>query len=228
MDESLLEGDGGEVVDLAFRVTGESVPVDHGYLLYSAVCSALPEVHAAAWLGIHPLDGEPMGSTPERLRLRPRGALKLRAPAARIAELLRISGRTLMVGSAPLRLGPPTIFALEPAGSVDARAVHIRLTEAPRRDNPDLDRPTLDMPAMKAATVRELERQLGELGVSGSVELLGKRTLTIGAQRLVTFSTRVSGLEPEASLLLQARGLGGKRAMGCGIFRPTRGQDGRG
>ena len=32
-------------VDLAFRMTGTKVPVDHGYALYSAISRLLPEIH---------------------------------------------------------------------------------------------------------------------------------------------------------------------------------------
>jgi CRISPR-associated endonuclease/helicase Cas3 len=34
-------------VDLAFRLTGRKVPVDHGYALYSAMSRLLPELHGA-------------------------------------------------------------------------------------------------------------------------------------------------------------------------------------
>ncbi len=221
MNESLLSGDGEQVVDLVFRVIGESVAIDHGYLLYSALSGLLPEAHGASWLGIHPLEGKALGTKSNCTRILPR-ALKLRAPAGRIPALLRISGRTVMVGSTPLRLGPPTVLALVPSASLDARAVHVRLTNAPRSSNPGLGRPSLDIEAMKSATLRELDRQLTALGISNSVQLLGRRTLTVGDQRLVTFSVRVMGLDDEGSLLLQAQGLGGKRRMGCGIFRPTR------
>ncbi len=32
-------------VDLAFRLTGSKIPVDHGYALYSAISRLLPESH---------------------------------------------------------------------------------------------------------------------------------------------------------------------------------------
>jgi hypothetical protein len=33
-------------VDLAFRLTGNKVPVDHGYALYSVMSRVLPEIQA--------------------------------------------------------------------------------------------------------------------------------------------------------------------------------------
>jgi CRISPR-associated protein Cas6 len=47
--------------------------------------------------------------------------------------------------------------------------------------------------------------------------------MTVAGKRVVGYSVRVAGLSAEQSFRLQSAGLGGKRAMGCGIFRPTRG-----
>ncbi len=209
-----------DVVDLAFPVLGESVALDHGYALYGAVCATLPELHGTDWLGIHPLDGEPVGDG--SLHLRKGSRLKLRIPAPRIPEVLPLAGKRLLVGGRPLQLRAPVVTPLLPAASLDARCVHVRLTTPPRADNAELGRPTLDTAKMAEAAQLELERQLAELGVSGRIALHGKRTISVAGQRLVGFSVRVSGLDGDGSLLLQARGLGGKRAMGCGIFRPTK------
>jgi hypothetical protein len=40
-------------VDLAFRLTGSKVPVDHGYAPYSAISRLLPEIHGAKNIGVH-------------------------------------------------------------------------------------------------------------------------------------------------------------------------------
>ena len=62
-------------VDLCFRITGTSVPLDHGYALYSTLSRALPVFHEAGWLGVHPLMGLSAGKTLQlsrgsRLRMR--------------------------------------------------------------------------------------------------------------------------------------------------------------
>jgi hypothetical protein len=43
-------------VDLAFKLTGSKVPVDHGYALYSAISRILPEIHGAKnyWCASYP------------------------------------------------------------------------------------------------------------------------------------------------------------------------------
>jgi hypothetical protein len=46
------------IVDVGFRARGEKIPADHGYLLYGAVTSALPQLHAGgAAYAIHPVRG---------------------------------------------------------------------------------------------------------------------------------------------------------------------------
>jgi len=40
-------------VDLAFKLAGSKVPVDHGYALYSAISPILPEIHGATNLDVH-------------------------------------------------------------------------------------------------------------------------------------------------------------------------------
>jgi len=44
-------------VDLAFKLTGSKVPVDHGYALYSAISRLLSEIHGATNIGVHPIRG---------------------------------------------------------------------------------------------------------------------------------------------------------------------------
>ena len=67
-------------------------------------------------------------------------------------------------------------------------------------------------------------RQLGQLGVSTLAILsLGKRrTLRIKEKEVVGYEVLVEGLTAEESILLQERGLGGRRHMGCGMFLPSR------
>ncbi len=208
------------VVDLCFPIVGgETLSVDHGYALYSALCACLPALHDAHWLGVHPFDGEPVGKA--RIRLRKDSRLKLRLPAERIPMVLPLAGQRLGLHGSHLRLGAPSVSPLSPSSSLDARCVHVRLTKAPRIENSDLGRRTLDLERMAEGVRAELERQLSALGATGQVELHGKRIVTVRAQRLVGFSVRISSLDPEPSLAVQANGLGGKRAMGCGIFRPT-------
>jgi len=209
------------IVDVAFQLTGESVPLDHGYRLYSALCTALPALHGAAWLSVHPLAGTPTQEA--TLMLRDQARLFLRLPAERIPDVLPLAGRTIEVAGIKLALGAPSVSALVPASCLDARLVVLKLTDVPHRENPGLGRQSLDVVAFSERYASELKRQLNALDIQSPPELCGRQRLTVSGKRVVGYSVRVGALSADQSLALQANGLGGKRRMGCGIFRATRG-----
>lgn len=132
-------------VDLSFPLVGQSVPRDHGYALYGAICRAAPGLHEAPWLGVHPLGGKLVGDA--TLALGGGAHLRLRLPPERIVDVLSLAGARLDVGGASLLLGAPQVHALEPVASLDARLVAIKLTDAPHRTHPELARETLDVVA---------------------------------------------------------------------------------
>jgi len=208
-------------VDLSFPIAGETVPRDHGYALYGALSRAVPALHRAGWLAVHPLAGTLVD--PTTLRLGPSAHLRLRLPAERIGEVLALVGAKLDVAGWPLALASPTVHALVPAASLDARLVIVKLTAVPTRDHPTLGRRSLDRPAIEVRVREELCRQLDVLGIRSRPELRGHHRMTVAGRAVVGFSVRVQGLDADASLALQIKGLGGKRRMGCGVFRKTRG-----
>ena len=209
-------------VDVAFPVKEARVSRDHGYALYAAISRLVPELHAARWLGIHPLSGKP--APDGTLAVAPASGLRLRLPVERIGDVLALAGGRLDVGGVALSLGAPSVHALVPAASLDARLVLVKLTGVPRRDHPTLARSSLDRAAMEGRTLAELTRQLRDLGIESEPELKGHGRMTVAGRALVGFAVRVQGLDADASLALQTQGLGGKRRMGCGLFRPTRGR----
>lgn len=208
-------------VDIAFplRTTqGEpaTVPRDHGYALFGAISRVAPALHDAAWLMIHPLSGKltenghiVVGST---------SGARLRLPAEHMAAVLPLVGSEIELLGRSLRLGAPTIHALTPSPSLDARLVLVKLTNVPRRAGE-----THDVAAIAERTIAELSRQLDALDIQARPELRGRRSMEVAGKRLIGFSVRVAGLDATQSIALQTRGLGGKHRMGCGIFRPTRG-----
>jgi CRISPR-associated protein Cas6 len=208
------------VVDLKFPLRAATVPRDHGYLLYAALCSVLPALHEARWFGVHPIDGVPVDEN--TLDLRGRARLGLRLPAEHIPEVLALAGTTLDIGGHAAVVGVPNVQALVPAATLDARLVVIKLTEVPRHEHAELGRSTLDVTAIAERYRGEIERQLAALEIARPFELRGRQSLTVGGRRVVGYSVRVQELTAEESLRLQAAGLGGKRRMGCGIFRAPR------
>jgi CRISPR-associated endonuclease/helicase Cas3 len=209
-------------VDLSFPIVGERVPRDHGYALYGALSRAVQSLHGARWLGVHPLGGKLANEG--NLELGERSQLRLRMPADRIAEVLPLAGAKLDVAGSVIRLGAPSVHPLAPVASLDARLVAIKLTDAPRRRNEGLGRDALDVSGFATRYTAEIKRQLGLLGIGGPFELHGRRSLTVGGRRVVGYSVRVLGLSADQSIALQENGIGGKRRMGCGVFRGTRGR----
>ncbi len=208
-------------IDLSFPLEGERVPRDHGYALYAALCRIAPDLHTAAWLGVHPIGGTPVDES--TLSLGPRGHLRLRLPVERVVDVLPLVGAKLNIDGAPLSLGAPQVHQLEPAASLDSRMVAIKLTGAPHREHPELGRQTLDVAGFAERYTQEVKRQLAALGIEKPFELCGRRSVRVGGRRVVGYSVRVGGLSAEESLLLQEKGIGGKRRMGCGLFRATKG-----
>lgn len=208
-------------VDLAFPLQSAEVPRDHGYALYGALSRAVPSLHEARWLGVHPLSGRPVGEG--KLLLAPPTALRLRLPVEQIGAVLPVAGHTLEVAGTRLMVGAPSVHALVPAASLDARLVVVKLTDVPTHDHPTLGRRSLDRPAIEERVKQELARQLAALGIHARAELRGHGRMRVAGRAIVGFSVRVQGLDADASLALQINGLGGKRKMGCGMFRPTRG-----
>lgn len=203
------------VVDLAFPITPGRVPLDHGYALYSALVGPVPLLHEAPWLGIHPLSGRKVG---ESALVLTRGShVTLRLPAEQIPVALSLANRNVRIGDEIFQLGSPTLRALEGSGSLFAWQVAIRLTKAPK-----LDDGSLDMAAFQSAFEAEAERQLAKLEIKARISTVAKRNVTIKDQRIIAFSVQVDDLSVADSIKLQAHGLGGKRRMGCGVFRSAR------
>jgi CRISPR-associated endonuclease/helicase Cas3 len=195
-------------VTVHFPVQGRQLPADHGYALYSAITRQLPVLHGASWLGIELLSGVPWR---EGIIVLPtRGAhLRLRIPADHYGLVLPLSGKRLDIAGQFIRLGIPSARPLMPAASLYARVVTIKkFTEAE--------------PLLEAA-----RRQLDALGITATLELpldeqgrFRRRILTIKDKAIVGFSLAAHNLSHDDSLFLQSVGIGGRRAMGCGLFNP--------
>ncbi len=198
-----------QMINVQFPVNGQKLPADHGYLLYSAISQIKPELHETDWLGIEMISGIPFDKG--LIVLPTRGAkLHLRIPADKFGEVLSLAGKRLEIEGYTIRLGIPTAQPLLAAASLYARIVTIR--------------GFMEIPEFLEAANRQLE----ELNIKATLEIpkeeqsRSRRILTIKDKKIVGFSLVAQGLNKEDSLRLQAYGIGGRRAMGCGIFNPIR------
>jgi CRISPR-associated protein Cas6 len=212
----------GQCIDLLFPVIGASIPRDHGYALYSAACHLVASVHGSKDLGIFPIRGTSAGNG--TLCLTDCSTLRLRIPADHLPTLLPLAGKALELDGHRVRLGVPHVAALIPAPMLASPLVLIKLAHASAdsKITPDL--------FLAAAN-----KQLAVLNIRGTAVFQHIRTgprageprrrvIHVRDQTHVDYAMIVQGLTAEESILLQERGLGGRRLMGCGLFLPERGQ----
>lgn len=208
VEERVSQLEQAPYINVSFSLAGNQLPADHGYLAYSAISKSLSSLHGVDWLAIELISGFPSGRGLIALSERD-ATLRLRIPADHYRDVLPLAGKRLDIGGHQIRLGLPVARPLEPAPSLYARVVTIKkFTEAE--------------PFLEAVS-----RQLESLDVKGRPELprdeqgrYRRRIVTIHGKSVVGFSVAVHDLNEEDSLRLQSSGIGGRRAMGCGIFNP--------
>ncbi len=229
-------------VDVAFRLTGRSIPADHGYLLYGAICEHVPTLHppsdgealgtppskppivAPLWraIGIHPINGNLVGN--RRLAVTGRSRLTLRVESDRIGEILPLAGKGLSLGADRLRVGVPEVHALKPVVRLRSRLVVIKGFLDPE---PFLDAIRRQLEALGIRGTPSLLLRLGQTSLEGRStgfperSPFVRRTLRIRDKDVIGYSVEVSGLTAEESVRLQEAGVGGRRRFGCGIFVPV-------
>ncbi|HRY71325.1 MAG TPA: type I-MYXAN CRISPR-associated protein Cas6/Cmx6 [Phycisphaerae bacterium] len=201
------------VIDLVFPVTGKTLPIDHGYALYSAVSRLLgPTFHDTDHIGLFAIRGS--RTAPGTIAV-DNSWLRIRTPLEHIPAILKLAGRLLELDGHRLRLGVPRTLGLIPAATLAARMVTIKGFREP------------------AGFLDGVRRKLDELGVAGQAGVPNtaagphqgkpvRRILTVKDKKVVGFALLVSELTAEESLTLQEQGIGGRRHMGCGLFLPWR------
>ncbi len=210
------------MVDVQFRLVGKLIPVDHGYRLFSAIAEVVPKLHEYNEAGIHPVSGQLAGN--RCLAITGKSFLTIRLPSDKISVILPLAGKTLRVGEHEVSIGVPQTKALIPSARLYSRLAVIKGFMEPE-------------PFLEAAA-----RQLQDSGVKGKPSLIMqphiannninstggthspylRRTIRIHDKEVVGFALRVEDLTAEESILLQEKGIGGRRRFGCGIFLPER------
>jgi CRISPR-associated protein Cas6 len=200
-------------IDLAFELVGSTIPLDHGYILFSALCRVVPHMHGDRRVGVHPIRGRQ--SAPGALGLTDRSRLRLRLPSEQIAPYIALAGKKLDLEGHHLQVGIPQVESLTPTANLAARLVTFRHALTPD------------------AIEENVRRELARLEIAGTPRLVPstrpgwrgqpvRRVLRIKDHRVIGYALRVSGLADAESVRLQEEGLGGRRRMGCGVFVPIR------
>src|SRR3954470_12986294 len=110
-------------IDLSFAISGTTIPLDHGYALFSALCRVVPTLHGDRLAGVHPIRGVRLA--PRRLTLVPQSRLRLRLPSEEIAPFLALAGARIDLEGGLLSVGIPRVEALRPSADLAARLVTI-------------------------------------------------------------------------------------------------------
>jgi CRISPR-associated protein Cas6 len=201
-------------VDLVFSARVGSVPVDHAYPLYAALSRVVQAFHdPVAKIRFAPLTG--IKDEPGRLRLNDCSHLRVRLPSDAIRVVLPLSGKALDVAGTSIRLGPPSVHALEPAAILQSPLVTFKHGEEPERF---------------LKTARE---KLALLQIAGKPDVrvfeTGPRTgqprrkvIRLKKQTIVGYAMVIGELTADESIRLQEEGLGGRRQIGCGFFQSVR------
>jgi CRISPR-associated protein Cas6 len=185
-------------VELRFPVLGSALPSDHGYAMFGAISKVIPEIHNSDWLAVETVQGTANGNGATQLN--DRAKLRMRAPQDRIPLILKLAGKRLTVGDKTIRLGIPQIILLKPSTSLYARCVTIKNHTEPE------------------SFLTAVATKLDELGITGEPELGNRRAFKVGNHTIVGYTLSIHDLTEEGSIVLQERGLGGRRHMGCGFF----------
>ena len=197
-------------IDLVFSLTGKTLPLDNGYIVYSALSRICPTIHQLDNISIHPIAGIPESS--KELRLTQRSKLQIRLPVDLIPFIYEsLAGQTFSIGQHQFQLGIPEYNPLHPFPKLYSRLVIIKRFQEPHR------------------FLEEAKRQLKSLGIQGTIALTSRangqpqrRQLTIknqtGIFRVKGFGVQVTDLNSEDSITLQKYGIGGKQKMMCGVF----------
>lgn len=193
-----------DLVDAWIPVRGIRLPVDHRLALSQALLVCLPWLAEERDASIGPVrlsSGAIESSGPALGLLSSRSRLTLRLRRERLDALRELDGRALDLGEPGLVLGTARTHELIPHATLYASYVC-----APAAD--------------EAAFIDGVEQALDQLQVRAQV-VCGRPTV----QRMpegprIGYSLMLHGLAPQASLRLQARGLGPHRLLGCGMFLP--------
>lgn len=199
-----------QVVDVAFNISCRTLPVDHAYALSQSIQRALPWFANEDGAGLHTIHAADSGNgwmRPEDpqalLYLSQRIKLVLRLPKQRVDAVGALVGQTLDVAGHGLRIDKMTVRPLWRITTLFSRYVAICSDD--------------DETAFLKAAIE----QLGALGVRPTKMLCGLMTnIATPEGALKTRGLMLAELTFDESMLLQQRGLGPQRKLGCGLFLP--------
>jgi len=202
-----------EIIDLSFALDCKTLPLDHAYVLSSAIQTILPWFADEDDAGLHLIHGAESGNgwyRPEApdsvLYLSRRTRLTLRLPKNCVEKAQSLCGKTLDIAGHLLKIGKASEKTLQKTDILFAR--HIICDEHASEEV--FLQNALD--SLKAMDIRCRKAMPGR-----------SHSLQTPEQTLFTRSLMVADLSFEDALRLQQQGLGAGSKIGCGLFIPHKG-----
>ncbi|MDD3518984.1 MAG: type I-MYXAN CRISPR-associated protein Cas6/Cmx6 [Chromatiales bacterium] len=201
-----------DVIDLAYRIVCDALPLDHAHALSSALLAELPWLADETLAGVHLIHIAESGngwirpefSADEVLPVSRRTRLRLRLPRQRLEDAQALVGQVMDIQGHRMEVGEAKVQPLVPLSALFAR--HVAM-------------PDETTAADEAAFLDWAAGELRRLGVPASRMMCGRgHLLQTPAGQVVTRSLMVADLEPPHALELQRRGIGERRLLGCGLF----------
>ena len=203
-----------DVFDVAFKLAGSQLVVDHAQSLAHAVCAKLT-AHSHSQIGIHQVRVAESGNGWERpstggetLHLSRRTKLVVRVNQDVYEDVLRLCDSELEIDGQRLKVGASRVRKLSVISTLFSHGIACDQAQAETEFLADI-----------ASVLQAMEIEVKKM-ICG-------RTHSIRSDKgsVFTRALMVANLTPEESVLLQQRGIGSHRLIGCGLFVPHRGID---
>ncbi|EMJ92601.1 type I-MYXAN CRISPR-associated protein Cas6/Cmx6 [Leptospira alstonii] len=202
-----------QYIELKFPVEGKSIPADHGYKLYSALCKQEKIIHETEGLSICGISGTPDKN--RTLHLNGTSKLRIRTAQSLLPFLWKLAGKRIELSQDKIRLGIPTVALLKPHKTLYSRLVTIK---GHTEENSFLE--------CVQEKLREHEISCEVLLFRGNIsennQRIVRKTIRIHDKEVVGFPVLLLNLSPQDSIKVQQIGVGGRRKMGCGHFLGVR------
>lgn len=194
------ELDDAAVTEVHFELQGTLLPRDHGYSLFLELARLLPWLSGEALAGVHTIHGAETGKD-DLLILNRRAKLVIRIPIHRETDIATLTGQTLVVGGYKLTIGKGKTKPLARHSPLYAHCVTTG---------------SLDEEGFASDIIRVLD----ELKITCRFICGRRQTITTADGIVYGYSLMLHELPVEHSILVQQRGMGNHRKIGCGIFIP--------
>ena len=204
-----------DIIDVNFRIKCAQLKLDHVDALSQAMCDKLPWLVTDPYSGIFSIHGAESGNgwirpqNPDDLIYPSRRTLfTLRISNQRLATTEALQGDHIEVDGVTLEFGKSSVRPLSRLTTLFCRYVDLG--------------PVEDEDAFLQQALKELQL----LSIRPKKMMCGKITqLILNGQPAVTRSLMIDGIDVAQSVLLQQRGIGLGRLLGCGLFLPHKGID---